>query len=93
MVKNAAHANKCAHELAAGLDKIKGIDLLFPVEANAVFVEMPIKVQEALRAKGWRFYTFIGEGGVRLMCSWCTTISRIEDFISDTMEAVMNEVN
>ena len=92
-LKNAAHANKCAHELAAGLDKIKGIDLLFPVEANAVFVEMPVKVQEALRAKGWRFYTFIGEGGVRLMCSWCTTISRIEDFISDTKEAVMNEVN
>ena len=53
---------------------------------------MPVKVQEALRAKGWRFYTFIGEGGVRLMCSWCTTMSRIEEFISDTREAVMNEV-
>ena len=65
---------------------IEGIKLLFPTEANAVFADVPVPVQDALRAKGWRFYTFIGEGGVRLMCSWRSTQARVDAFVRDTQE-------
>ena len=44
-----------------------------PCQANAVFAEMPTGAAEALRAAGWRFYSFIGTGGARFMCSWQTT--------------------
>lgn len=85
-LKNAAHANACGQQLAEGLGAIEGIKLLFPTEANAVFADVPVPVQDALRAKGWRFYTFIGEGGVRLMCSWRSTQARVDAFVRDTKE-------
>jgi hypothetical protein len=33
--------------------------IMFPVQANAVFVRMPDAKMAALRDRGWRFYTFI----------------------------------
>ena len=69
-LRHAAHANAMAQRLAAGLSGISGARLLFPVEANGVFVELPPAVLEGLRARGWRFYTFIGAGGARFMCAW-----------------------
>jgi threonine aldolase len=38
---------------------------------------------EALRAKGWRFYTFIGSGGARFMCSWDTEEERVRELAAD----------
>ena len=46
----------------------------------------PTRVIEALRARGWRFYTFIGEGGCRLMCAWDTTPEDVRDFVADLRE-------
>ena len=40
-------------------------------------------ISAALRAKGWRFYTFIGEGGCRLMCAWDTREETVHAFIAD----------
>jgi threonine aldolase len=82
-LRNAVHANRCARSLHDGLSGIPGIKVMFPVQANAVFVEMPRHVIERLHGMGWRFYTFIGEGGVRLMCSWDTTEQDIHDFVRD----------
>ena len=81
--KNATHANRCAALLHDGLQDIGGIRVMFPVEANSVFVEMPRAMITGLHERGWRFYTFIGEGGVRLMCSWDTTQQDIDDFLDD----------
>ena len=39
--------------------RIDGVQLMYPVEANAVFVEIPPDQQQALRDKGWSFYTFL----------------------------------
>jgi threonine aldolase len=44
---------------------------------------MPKAMIDGLHDLGWRFYTFIGEGGVRLMCSWDTTDQDIDDFLGD----------
>lgn len=82
-LKNALHANNCAAYLESKLKEISGIEIMFPREANSVFLKLPENVIDALRKKGWRFYTFIGVDGVRLMCSWNTTEKRINEFVSD----------
>lgn len=80
---NARHANAMADRLAAGLGAIDGIRLMFPVEANAVFAEIPAPIQAGLRAEGWRFYTFIGDGGCRLMCAFDTSPETVDRFVAD----------
>jgi threonine aldolase len=72
-LRNAAHANRLARILADGLESIPGVRLISPCQANAVFAEMSANAAAALRAAGWHFYSFIGTGGARFMCSWQTT--------------------
>jgi threonine aldolase len=48
-----------------------------------VFLQMPEAAIEALRDKGWRFYTFIGSGGARFMCSWDTEEERVRELAGD----------
>jgi threonine aldolase len=69
-LRNARHANAMARLLEEGLRGVPGLRLLYPVEANSVFVEMPRAWAEGLHARGWHFYTIAG--GERLMCSWDT---------------------
>jgi threonine aldolase len=83
---HARHANAMAQRLAGGLATIPGARLLFPVEANGVFVELPVAVQDGLRARGWRFYTFIGAGGARFMCAWDTSPERVDALLADLRE-------
>ena len=77
-LRNAQNANRCAGLLEAEVKKIPGTQFLSTVEANSVFVELPPRVAEAVKAKGWRFYTFIGEGGARFMCSWDTSEEQVQ---------------
>jgi threonine aldolase len=56
-----------------------------PVEANAVFLEAADDVLERVRARGWRFYTFIG-GAARIMFAWDTDLARVDAFCSDLRE-------
>lgn len=84
----ARHANDCAAYLEAQLAPIPEVELMFPRQANAVFVTLPEAVIQALREKGWRFYTFIGVGGVRLMCSWNSTYARIDELVADIKGAI-----
>ena len=86
-LRNARHANAMAQRLAAHLGKVAGVRLMFPVQANAVFAEIPAPVQERLRARGWWFYTFLGETGCRLMCAWDMTADRVDRFAQDLKEA------
>ena len=79
----AAHANTCAQRLASELVKLEGMELITPTETNGVFVNMRADVAAGLRNKGWKFYDFIGDGGMRLMCSWATTQAEIDAFCED----------
>jgi threonine aldolase len=85
-LKHARHANAMAKRLQEQL-LYADIPLMFPAQANAVFAQLPVTVQTALRDRGWRFYTFIGEGGCRLMCSWDTTAETVDWFVRDIVEA------
>ncbi len=68
-LRNAAHANQCARQFAAQVEGIPGVRIAQPVEANAVFLEADDETFAQLRARGWRFYTFIG-GAARFMFAW-----------------------
>ena len=81
--RNAQKANYAAHQLAQNLQRKANVEVVFPVEANAVFVRMNDQVASGLQARGWQFYKFIEPDVYRLMCSWSTTESDIEDFIRD----------
>ena len=89
-LRYADHANKMAARLAKGIKMIKGIKLLYPRQSNGVFVDLPMPVIEALHDRGWHFYTFIGDTGARLMCSWDTTLKDVDDFVADLNELMSN---
>ena len=86
-LRNARHANACAHLLAERIADLPDAALIFPVEANAVFLQLPADAMEALRARGWRFYTFIG-GGARFMFAWDTDVARVEALAADIRDAL-----
>ncbi|MBM80651.1 MAG: threonine aldolase [Planctomycetaceae bacterium] len=93
-LNNARHANARALQLQNELKDIDGIEFLAPVEANAVFVELPAEVIKALREERyWRFYTFIGEGGCRFMCSWDTTEDDVAELAKDIKELMALKAN
>lgn len=85
-LRNAGHANACAARVAAAISGLPNVELMFPVEANAVFLRAPDGVLEGLRARGWRFYTFIG-GGARFMFAWDADSQRVDALIADIRAA------
>jgi threonine aldolase len=82
-LRNAQHANAAARALASRLRKEAGVENIFSVDANAVFVSMDERVASGLRARGWRFYKFIEPDVYRLMCSWSTTEEDISSLLAD----------
>jgi threonine aldolase len=83
MLKHAGHANACAGKLSAAIETVPGVRLVHPTEANAVFVQLPETAITALRVRGWVFYTFIGSGHCRFMCSWATADEDITALVQD----------
>ena len=81
-LKYAQQANALARALSDGLQKIPGVKILHPVEANGVFAELPADLKAKLHTRGWHFYDFIG-GGSRFMCSWKTTNEDVAALLSD----------
>lgn len=87
-LNNARQANDCAALLEQQLTGISGIRIMYPRQANSVFVEMPEKVAAVLRSAGWHFYSFIGSGGARFMCSWQTTEADVLQLVAAVRAAV-----
>jgi threonine aldolase len=87
-LRYAEHANRCAQLLASLVVDTPGVSLMFPVEANGVFLQLSEPAIAELRARGWRFYTFIGAGGARFMCSWDTEETRVHQLAADIREVM-----
>ncbi|MEL1251724.1 threonine aldolase family protein [Aurantiacibacter gilvus] len=66
-LENARAANAAAAEIAAAA----GDRLVYPVEANEVFVRMNADERAALRERGFAFYDW-GDVCVRMVTSWAT---------------------
>ncbi len=80
-LRNAEHANAMARRLETELRGVAGLRVLYPVQANAVFVDMPEPWVLGLHQRGWHFYAIAG--GQRLMCSWDTQPEDIAAFVAD----------
>jgi threonine aldolase len=83
---NARHANAMAARLGAGLAAInrEGLRLLYPVEANEIFIELPEPVIKALEAEGIHFYRWGGPDAacLRLVTSFQTSEAEVTGFVA-----------
>jgi threonine aldolase len=87
-LRHAAHANAMAQRLAHGITQLPGVELFAPVQANGVFAHLPKRAIDALHARGWHFYAFVGETGCRFMCAWDTTPEAVDRFAADVARCV-----
>jgi threonine aldolase len=83
-LRNAAHANRLAQRLAAGLRQIPGVTLAYPVEANELFVRFPDPILKGLQADGFQFYAWESDGRsmVRLVTAFNTAEADVDAFLS-----------
>ena len=88
-LENAQKANRAAKRLADGLAGLEHVNLVYPVEVNALFVRMPQKALDAL-SKNFYFYVFDpydqegfpkGRPMIRLMTSFDTTDDEVDTLI------------
>ncbi|MFO1081847.1 MAG: low specificity L-threonine aldolase [Reyranellaceae bacterium] len=83
---NARHANTMARLLVAGLTPLKGVQLLYPVEANEIFVILPPRMHDALQAAGAQYHPWPsdrpGERAYRLVTAFDTAPTDVETFLS-----------
>jgi threonine aldolase len=84
-LRSAEHANAMARRLEAALRGLPDVEVLYPVQANAVFVRLPPGGADGLRRRGWHFYTIAG--GERLMCSWDTEPADVDALVKDIAAA------
>ena len=86
-LRNARHANACAGRLAAGLRDLEGVSLVFPCEANSVFLAIDPWLAESLARRGWQMAAMPNKT-TRLVCSWDTRDTDIEELLQDFRELV-----
>ncbi len=79
--RTASHANQMAQRLRDGVQNIPGLTVSYPVQANAVFVELPHDAIEPLQQVS-KFYVWNEAlDQVRWMCAWDTTEDDIDSFV------------
>jgi threonine aldolase len=83
---NSRHANAMARRLVAGLTALKGTQLLYPVEANEIFVILPARVHDALQDAGAQYHPWPsdrpGERAFRLVTAFDTNPADVDHFLS-----------
>jgi threonine aldolase len=88
--RNARHANRMAALLKRQIAKIARVKIVYPVEANGVFAQIPRRAIAKLR-KRYFFYVWNEEESVvRWMCSFDTTeedVRRFARFVAEAVEA------
>jgi threonine aldolase len=91
-LRNAANANSMAARLADAIGALDGVEIVHPVEANAVFAALPRpaidRLTDALPGEH-PFYVWDEQRGVvRLMCAWDTTAEDVDALAAATEAAL-----
>lgn len=90
-LRSATHANAMAARLAEGVRSVDGVEILHPVQSNAVFARLPHDVSERLQ-KRYRFYFWDETAGdVRWMCSFDTTEADVDAFVAAVKEEMARQ--
>jgi threonine aldolase len=85
---NAAHANAMARRLADGAAAVDGVEIVYPVQANAVFARLQARHIAALQ-ENWFFHVWDEkESVVRWMTAFDTTEADVDAFLADLQSAV-----
>ena len=83
---NARHANAMARRLVAGLTALKGVQLLYRVDANEIFVVLPAHVHDALQGAGAQYHPWPsdrpGERAFRLVTAFDTDPADVDRFLA-----------
>jgi len=78
--RNAQHANRMAQLLKREVSKIPQVKIVYRVEANGLFAQIPRRAMAKLQ-KRYFFYVWNEEQSVvRWMCSWDTTEADVKQF-------------
>jgi threonine aldolase len=81
-LRNARHANAMASRLAAGLADMPGVDVVYPVESDAVFARLPRQHVAELQRE-WTFHVWDeATSVVRWMTAFDTQERDVDDFLA-----------
>ena len=86
--RNAEHSNAMARQLYDAIKDEKGLDVVYPVQANGVFVRLPREVWTRLQEKYFFYDWDEDDNVVRFMCSFDTTTEDIVSF-ADTLKELL----
>jgi len=87
-LQNARHSNRMAQLLKRELNKIPQVKVIYKVEANGVFAQIP---RPAIRKLQKRYFFYVWDerqSVVRWMCSWDTTEGDVRQF-ADHLKSIL----
>jgi len=79
-LQNALHANRMAQLLKREISKIPQVKIIYNVEANGVFAQIPRKSIAKLQKRYFFYVWNEAQSVVRWMCSWDTTADDVKQF-------------
>lgn len=79
-LQNARHANRMAQLLKREISKIPQVKIIYNVEANGVFAQVPRKSIAKLQKRYFFYVWNEAQSVVRWMCSWDTTADDVKQF-------------
>ena len=84
--RNAEHSNRMGRLLAQEVADVEGVRIVYPVQVNSVFAQLPRDVWHRLQER-YFFYDWDEENNVvRWMCSFDTTEEDIHEFVNALKE-------
>lgn len=87
-LRSARHANEMAQRLAAGVRGLPGVEVVRPVESNAVFAVLPRAAADRVREDFWFYDWDEATGEVRWMCAFDTTAEDVDTFVAAVTRAM-----
>ena len=78
---NAKHSNRMAQLLYRELQSLDGVKVMYPVQVNSVFVQLPREIWTALQREYFFYDWDEAANVVRWMCSFDTTEADIKGFV------------
>jgi threonine aldolase len=87
-LQNARHSNRMAQLLKRELSKIARVKIVYRVEANGVFAQIPRRAIAKLQKRYFFYVWDERESVVRWMCSWDTTVADVRQFAQFVCETV-----
>jgi threonine aldolase len=83
---NAEHSNAMAQLLRREVEKVEGVKVMYPVQVNSVFAQLPTAVWHRLQERYFFYDWDEAANVVRWMCSFDTTEEDIHAFVAALKE-------